>query len=164
MKLISTKIATQLEKLVQKSKSSFGNYALLASSSFGGNESDARAVRPVVTGDANPFGTITKPPGVENFGGAGEIGILVFLSNLLQLGTVIAGLWVLLNFILAGFEYISSQGDSGAHAKVREKITNSVIGLIIIAVAYTLVAVIGLILFGSASYFLNPTLVTPGNN
>ncbi len=112
---------------------------------------------------AGAFGTITKPPGVNRFGSNGEIGILVFLSNLLQLGTVIAGLWVLLNFILAGFEYISSQGDSGAHAKVREKITNSVIGLIIIAVAYTLVAVIGLILFGEAGYFLNPTLVTPSD-
>lgn len=108
------------------------------------------------------FGTIDKPPGVDRFGSDGENGILIFISNLLQLATVIAGLWVLLNFILAGFEYISSQGDSGAHAKVREKITNSVIGLVIIAVSYTLVAVIGLILFGDAAYFLNPTLIGAG--
>lgn len=108
------------------------------------------------------FGTIDKPPGVDRFGAGGENGILIFISNLLQLATVIAGLWVLLNFILAGFEYISSQGDSGAHAKVREKITNSIIGLVIITISYTLVAVVGLILFGDAAYFLNPTLIGPG--
>jgi hypothetical protein len=106
------------------------------------------------------FGKIDKPPGVSKFdsGADGEIGVLNFFSALLQLATVIAGLYVLFNFILAGYEYITSQGDTGAHAKVRQNITNSVIGLIIIAVSYTLVAILGLILFGSASYFLNPNL------
>jgi len=108
------------------------------------------------------FGTIDKPPGVDNFdtpGGApDQIGVLNFFSALLQVATVIAGLYVLLNFILAGYEYITSGGDTGAHAKVRQSLTNSVIGLIIIAVSYTLVALLGLILFGSADFFLNPDL------
>lgn len=105
-------------------------------------------------------GTINKPPGVSNFesGVEGEIGVLNFFSVLLQVATIIAGLYVLLNFILAGYDYITSQGDTGAHAKVRQNITNSVIGLIIIAVAYTVVAVLGLLLFGSADYFLNPQI------
>ena len=109
------------------------------------------------------FGTIDKPQGIDRFesGGEGEIGILTFFSSLLQVATVIAGLWVLFNFILAGYEYITSQGDSGAHAKVRQSLTNSVLGLVIIAISYTVVAVLGLILFGSASYFLNPQIVSP---
>jgi hypothetical protein len=106
------------------------------------------------------FGSIDKPPGVDNFdsGAPGEIGVLNFFSSLIQVATIIAGLYVLLNFILAGYAYITSQGDTGAHAKVRQTITNSIIGLLIIAVSYTLVALLGLILFGSANYFLNPTL------
>ena len=109
------------------------------------------------------FGTIDKPQGIDRFesGVEGEIGILTFFSSLLQVATVIAGLWVLLNFILAGYEYITSQGDTGAHAKVRQKLTNSVMGLVIIAISYTVIAVLGLILFGSASYFLNPQIVRP---
>lgn len=106
------------------------------------------------------FGSIDKPPGVAKFdtGEDGGIGVLNFFSALLQVATVIAGLYVLLNFILAGYEYITSQGDTGAHAKVRQNITNSVIGLVIIAISYMLVALLGLILFGSADYFLNPDL------
>jgi len=145
MKSTFTKIANQFKNSRKTAARKFAQYSQMT----------------LAAAAANPFGEIQKPPGVDKFGGPEEIGILIFLSNIFQLGTVIAGLWVLLNFILAGFEYISSQGDSGAHAKVREKITNSVIGLVIIAVAYTLVAVIGLVLFGSASYFLNPTLISP---
>jgi hypothetical protein len=106
------------------------------------------------------FGNIEKPPGISNFesGVEGEIGVLNFFSVLLQVATVVAGLYVLLNFILAGYEYITSQGDTGAHAKVRQNVTNSVIGLIIIAISYTVVAVLGLLLFGSAEYFLNPQI------
>lgn len=109
------------------------------------------------------FGTIDKPQGIDRFesGVEGEIGILTFFSSLLQVATVIAGLWVLLNFVLAGYEYITSQGDTGAHAKVRQKLTNSILGLVIIAISYTVVAIVGLILFGSASYFLNPQIVSP---
>lgn len=114
----------------------------------------------------NPFGTIEKPPGVENFSsGAGaapdEIGLLIFFSRMISLATIIAGLYVLFNFIMAGYLYINSSGDSSAHQKVKDNITNSVIGLIIIAMAYTLVAVLGLLFFGKADYFLNPTLPTP---
>jgi hypothetical protein len=107
------------------------------------------------------IGTIEKPPGVDNFdtpGAPDQIGVLNFFSALLQVATIIAGLYVLLNFILAGYEYITSGGDTGAHAKVRQNLTSSVIGLIIIAVSYTIVALLGLILFGSADFFLNPDL------
>lgn len=109
------------------------------------------------------FGTIEKPAPIQalDTSSGGQIGLLLFFSNLFQLLTVIAGLWVLLNIVLAGFEYISSQGDSGAHAKVREKVTNSVLGIVLIVSAYTIVAIIGLLFFGEANYFLQPTLITP---
>jgi hypothetical protein len=117
--------------------------------------------RPYLAGATLAFnlGTIEKPPGVEKFEGTeGEIGVLNFFSVLLQVATILAGLFVLLNIVLAGYTYITSQGDSSSHEKVRLAITNSIIGLIIISVAYTIVAALGLILFGSADYFFNPQL------
>lgn len=109
------------------------------------------------------FGQIEAPEAVARYDtAAGGIGLLLFFSNVFQLATVIAGLWVLLNFVLAGFHYITGQGDSGAHKKVREQITNSIIGLIIIVVSYTIVALLGLLFFGNAAYFLNPELRGPG--
>lgn len=111
------------------------------------------------------IGTIEKPPGVAAFDAATNdpdgIGLLIFISNLIRVGTILAGIWVLFNIVLAGWMYISGSGDSGQHAKVRDSITNSVIGLIVIVSAYTIAALIGLLFFGEANYFLNPTLPTP---
>jgi len=105
------------------------------------------------------FGKIAKPVGVGRFDAAtGGIGLLGFVSALIQLGTVVAGLWVMFNFIMAGYTYITSSGDSAAHGKVAQKITNSVAGLIIIVLAYAFAALIGLLFFGKADYILNPTL------
>lgn len=107
-------------------------------------------------------GSFKIPEGVEKFDQAsgGGIGLLVFISNIIQIFTVVAGLWVLFNFLFAGFLYITSD-DKGGATKVREKITQSVIGLVIIISAYTVVALLGLILFGNAGYFLQPVIPTP---
>lgn len=114
---------------------------------------------------AEIVGTIEKPAGLAAFdldaGGADSIGLLVFISNLLKIGTVIAGIWVLFNVVMAGWMYITSSGDSNVHGKVRDQITNSVLGLIVIVSSYTIAALIGLIFFGRADYFLNPTIPTP---
>lgn len=115
----------------------------------------------VQTGGTSLFGEIKKPPGVAGFDSGGGIGILAFVSAIINLLTIVAGIWVLFNFVLAGYQYITSSGDTSAHGKVRDRITMSVLGLIIIASAYTIMAVIGLLFFGNAAFFLNPTLSGP---
>ncbi len=111
------------------------------------------------------FGEVTKPDGVAAFdaaaGGGDSIGLLLFISNMIKLATVIAGIWVLFNLIVAGYEYITGAGDSGKHKKVRDYFTMSVIGLVIIASAYTIIALLGLLIFGDAGYILDPTLQGP---
>lgn len=105
------------------------------------------------------FGTINAPAGVSEYNdqSGSDIGIILFASNVLKATTVIAGIWVMINFILAGWTYITSNGDSGAHAKVSSQLTMSVIGLLLIVGAYTIAALLGLIIFGDAGYILNPT-------
>jgi hypothetical protein len=112
------------------------------------------------------FGKVDAPPGVVDFNnssaaGGSNIGLIVFISNIIKLATVIAGIWVLFNFITAGFTYITSQGESKAATQVKDQITNSVSGLVFIIGAYTVIALISYFLFGKADYILNPTLVGP---
>jgi hypothetical protein len=113
------------------------------------------------------FGTIEEPQGVKQYNAAvkgdGEkIGFFIFLSNIIKLATVGGGIIVFVNFILAGFNYVTSNGDTGAHKKVIEQITNSVIGLVFIVMSYTVIAVISFVIFGRADYILNPQLSGPG--
>ncbi|MFH1967732.1 MAG: hypothetical protein ABIJ03_04445 [Patescibacteria group bacterium] len=106
-------------------------------------------------------GMIDTPPGIDKQITAAGIGpgdnaLLFFISNLLRIATILVGVWVLFNVLLAGYDFISSQGKSDAYQKVRDKLTMSVIGLLLITVAYTIGGLIGLILFGDAGYLLNP--------
>lgn len=105
------------------------------------------------------FGSISPPPGVSNYDNAagGEIGIVAFFSTLLQIGTLIAGIYVLIQLIIAGWEYITADGANGAN-KVKDRFTYSIIGLVIIVTSYAIAALIGFILFGDATFIINPRL------
>lgn len=117
------------------------------------------------TGGSSFFGTVQAPPGVREYDaapGAGDLGVVLFLSNMLRLMTIGAGLFVLINIIIAGFDYISSQGDKSAHQKVRDKITFSIVGLAIMVGAYAIAALVGLLIFGDAGFIISPTICGPG--
>ena len=115
------------------------------------------------TDTPNIFGTIAPPAGVDIYQdkvGSGEIGIILFLSNIIRLITVAAGIWTMFNIISAGWIYLTAAGDASATEKVSAKITNSIIGLGIVALAYTIAGAVGYFIFGDASYILNPQLFT----
>ena len=65
------------------------------------------------------------------------------ISAILGFLTVLAALWFLIQFILAGYSWISSGGDKNAATAAWQKITNSIIGLIIVVAAWIIVAVLG---------------------
>lgn len=77
-------------------------------------------------------------------------------QNLNNLGAIIntvipylfgaAGLLLLLYLIWGGFSYMLSQGDPKAAESAKQKITNALIGFVIIFVAYWLVQLLGMIL------------------
>lgn len=115
------------------------------------------------------IGTIDLPPGVDRYqaaaadpaNGGAKIGIIYFISNLIKIFAVVAGIWTLFNVVLAGYIYITSSGDAGSHQKVQTQVTNSVIGLILITMTFAFGGLIGLIFFGDATFILNPRLPTP---
>ena len=113
-------------------------------------------------------GRVAPPAGVAernffdmNTNSAG-IGILSFFSTLLRLFTIIAGIAVFLNFLYAGYTFISKAGDSKAFSEVQERLTFSVIGIVIIVAIYIIAAIIGLIFFGDAGFILQPNIVQFG--
>lgn len=117
--------------------------------------------------DDNIFGEVTVPLGVQNYDsqassiGADSIGIVLFASNILNLFAILMGLYVIYNFIMAGYLYITGSGDTGAHSKVKDKITYSVIGLAVIVLAYTIAGIIGTVFFDDPSFILSPTIIGP---
>jgi hypothetical protein len=106
----------------------------------------------------NVFGEIKAPQGVEQLNTeSGGIGILLFVSNMIRLATIVAGVWVLFNFIFAGFTYITSS-DSSSYSKIGEKLSMSVVGLLLIVASYTIIGIISLIIFGDPMFIINPEI------
>ncbi len=108
------------------------------------------------------FGEI-KPPSGGKVGGyeSGFSGMSSFIKNLIYLIFVVAGLYALLNFIMAGFEFINAGGDSSKISKAWNKIWKSLLGLIIMIAAFALAAIVGQVLFGRWDFILKPTIPTP---
>ncbi len=119
---------------------------------------------PVVTPVfAQNLGHIFPPPGVNQYQTEAGLphnqpALIFFLSRMIRLITVVAGLWVIVNVVVAAFHYISGSGSAEAHAKVRNLLTMSVVGLLLIIASYTIGGILGLIFFGDATYILNPTV------
>jgi uncharacterized membrane protein YvlD (DUF360 family) len=68
------------------------------------------------------------------------------ISALLPYLLTLAGLGLFLYLITAGFAYMTSAGDPKKTQAAREKITNALIGLIVIFVAYWLIQILEKIL------------------
>lgn len=111
-------------------------------------------------------GGIKPPEGVQDYntiammggGGGNAIGVFAFISVGLRLFTIISGLFILFNFLIAGYTLIASAGNSQKYTDVRERLTFALIGLVIIVAAYMLAAMIGLIFFGDATFILQPNI------
>jgi hypothetical protein len=67
------------------------------------------------------------------------------ISVIVGLLTVIAGIWFIFQIIIAGYQWLSSGGDKASVAAARDKLTYSVIGLVIVVMAFAIVSVIGTI-------------------
>lgn len=116
-----------------------------------------------ILAQANPFGTVSPPPGV-GVHGAGPAGLISLLNAVLRLLVVIGGIWALLNIIFAGYGFISAGGDPKAIEKAWAKIWQSLVGLLFIAGAFVIAAVVGQIIFGDARVILSPDIVGPATN
>ena len=113
------------------------------------------------------LGTIQNPLTHFNspYGDVGsDTGPVTFISNLLMLVSVGAGIFAFINLLLAGIQYIGSAGKPENTSAAMARINMSLVGLAIIAGANALAAIFGQILFGSWDAILNPQIYGPGVN
>ena len=108
-----------------------------------------------------PIGQIGGPTGFGPWGNLGSItdtGISAraftqILSQVIGVMTIIAGIWFILQFIIASFGFLTAGGNQGNVKKAWYTITHTLIGLVVVVAAYALIS-----LFGSMLGFdiLNP--------
>lgn len=75
----------------------------------------------------------------------------------------IGALLVIVFFIWGGIEWITAGGDAGKVGKARDKITQAVIGLILLVASFTIIGFISAVFFGDQFSILNPVIPTPGD-
>lgn len=68
------------------------------------------------------------------------------ISTIIGVMTAVAAIWFIFQFIIAGYQWIQSGGEKNNIEQARDKITNSLIGLIIVVSAWIIIGVIGKIL------------------
>lgn len=89
------------------------------------------------------FGTISNPTKYASDKGSG---LFTLISNLLKFAGVIAGLFFIVQIIMAGFSYMAANGDPKKVDLAWAKIWQSLIGLLIVGSAFVLASVVGKLL------------------
>jgi hypothetical protein len=108
------------------------------------------------------FGTIQSPYKGRYLSGVNDpSGSIFFLNNVLKLVFTVGGILVLLNLIIAGFQFINAQGDSKAIENAWNKIWQSMVGLLIVICSFLVAGLAGMILFGDATAILKPKIYGP---
>jgi hypothetical protein len=112
-----------------------------------------------VLAQAPIVGTIDNPLLQQSYGDVTGLGLLI--SNALRLFFVVAGIITLFNFILAGFQYMSSAGDPKTLQSAWNRIMYSLIGLVIMSGAFVLAAIFGYLIFKDPLFMLRPAIYGP---
>ena len=108
----------------------------------------------------NPFGVVNAPSALSKFGTDPGVAIGKLIQLAISILIVGAGIYALFNFILAGYAFLGAEGDPKKIYGAWAKIWQSALGLAIAAGALVLAAIFGLLIFGSVTAILNPT-ITP---
>jgi hypothetical protein len=89
-------------------------------------------------------------------------GIVGLFTNLLRLVFVVAGIYALFNFIMAGYQYMMAGGDAKMLNSAWARIWQTLMGLVIIVGSFALAALVSYLFFGDATFILNPKIWGPG--
>lgn len=88
------------------------------------------------------YGTVTPPPNIPSGAAAPENTIKTFISLFLVIGMAAAVIFVAYGGVL----WVMSSGDKGKLDRARRTITFSIVGLIVMLLAFVIVQTIGYIL------------------
>lgn len=68
------------------------------------------------------------------------------ISNIVGVMTIIAGIWFIFQFITGGIGWLSAGGDKAKLQAAQAKITQGIVGLIVVVIAFFLIDVVGALL------------------
>ena len=106
----------------------------------------------------NIFGNVDPPASYGKIAWSGGPGLVGLVNNLLGILTSFAGIFVIVNFIIAGYLYLSSNGEPQKIIAAGNKILQSAIGIGIVGIAYVIAAIVGKTLFNNPTILLQPKL------
>lgn len=107
----------------------------------------------------SPFGTVDLPPGISSLE---DGGLTNFISNILKFLIVIAGVYAVFNFVLAGLAFMSAGDDPKKMAGAWAKIWQTLLGLIFAAGAFVIASLAGSLLFNDPDALLQLKIFGPG--
>ena len=107
--------------------------------------------------NSNPFGSIT-PPSTSLSGSDPGMALGKLLNLFLQILIVGAGIYALINLVLAGYSFLGAGDDPKKIEGAWAKIWQTLLGLAFAAGAFVLAAIFGQLLFNQWDFILNPKI------
>ncbi|HJX45800.1 MAG TPA: hypothetical protein VJ399_01380 [Patescibacteria group bacterium] len=112
---------------------------------------------------AQIFGTITPPEGVRAYDSEGKLEAFpLFLNNIIKFAIVLAGIYALINLVLAGYAFMSAGDDPKKVAAASSKIWQTLLGLAIAAGSFILAGIFGKLVFNDWNALLQFKVFGPG--
>lgn len=109
----------------------------------------------------NPFGQIKPPAGLSKYSNTTpEAGIGQLLNTVVKGLIVFAGVYALINLILAGYAFMSAGDDQKKIAGAWAKIWQTLLGLAVAAGAFVLAGIFGQLIFKDPTFLLRPSIPT----
>ena len=110
----------------------------------------------------SPFGTIKLPDTMTSKYGDVESGAIgKFINLIFNFLIVVAGIYCIINLILAGYAFLNAGDDTQKIAGAWAKIWQTLLGLAVVLGSFSLAAIFGQLLLGDPTAFLKPAIPTP---
>lgn len=106
----------------------------------------------------NPFGSVKAPQGLSNYSGEAGTAIGQLINVILKALIVGAGIYALINLVLAGYAFMSAGDDAKKVAGAWAKIWQTMLGLAVAAGSFVLAAIFGQLIFGDPTFILKPRI------
>ncbi len=87
-------------------------------------------------GGLGPFANVSD-------GTEGLTNISRLISSIIGFMTISAFIWFIFQFLIGGFNWITSGGDKAKLQSARDRITHSIIGLIIVVISVAILSLVG---------------------
>jgi hypothetical protein len=115
-------------------------------------------MKTLIAAATNPFGQIPAPDAISKYGTSAGPAIGGFLNVILKTLIVGAGIYALINLVIAGYAFMSAGDDQKKIQGAWSKIWQSLLGLAFAAGAFVLAAIFGQLIFKDPTFILNPKI------